>query len=215
MRGELRDEMHGTLRRSRRHLFAATVVLLAIGILVATAVVWTITNTREGGYYVLRTDDVNVIAGFDLTIALLIGLVVVLLGQAMTKYDLFMGKALPRRELARQWRRAIALAAGYGVLLGGALVWGLEPVYAVLLTAGLMTVFFVLLGWRASVEWQQAMRQLRPMVTSQGWYKQLTASPAGEKAGAPGGPANNARRPGEQRRRPGEQRPGGPANNAL
>ncbi len=208
MRGELRDEMHGTLRRSRRHLFAATVVLLAIGILVATAVVWTITNTREGGYYVLRTDDVNVIAGFDLTIALLIGLVVVLLGQAMTKYDLFMGKALPRRELARQWRRAIALAAGYGVLLGGALVWGLEPVYAVLLTAGLMTVFFVLLSWRASVEWQQAMRQLRPMVTSQGWYKQLTASPAAERAGAPGGPANNA--PGG----PANNAPGGPANNA-
>lgn len=191
-RGEMRDAMHDTLRRSRRHLFGATVVLLAIGILVATAVVWTITNTREGGYYVLRTDDVDVIAGFDLAIALLIGLVVVLLGQAMTKYDLFMGKALPRRELARQWRRAIALAAGYGVLLGGALVWGLEPVYAVLLTAGLMTVFFVLLSWRASVEWQQAMRQLRPMVTSQGWYKQLTASPAGEGAGASGGAPRGA-----------------------
>jgi len=185
------------LRRSRRLLFAATVVLLAIGVLVATAVVWTITNTREGGYYVLRTDDVAVIAGFDLAIALLIALVVLLLGRAMTRYELFMGKALPRRELARQWQRAIALAAGYGVLLGGALVWGLEPVYAVLLTAGLMTVFFVLLGWRASVEWQQAMRQLRPMVSSQGWYKQLTASPAGEGAGAPaddtpGGAAGSA-----------------------
>lgn len=190
--GAVRIALRIPLRRSRRLLFAATVVLLAIGILVATAVVWTITNTREGGYYVLRTDDVAVIAGFDLAIALLIGLVVLLLGRAMTRYELFMGKALPRRELARQWQRAIVLAAGYGVLLGGALVWGLEPVYAVLLTAGLMTVFFVLLGWRASVEWQQAMRQLRPMVTSQGWYKQLTAGPTGEEAGAPGGPASRA-----------------------
>ncbi len=96
----------------------------------------------------------------------------------MTRYELFMGKDLPRRELARHWKRAIVLAAGYGVLLGGALVWGLEPVYAVLLTAVLMTAFFVLLGWRASVEWRQAMRQLRPMVTSEGWYGRLTANPS-------------------------------------
>ena len=121
------------------------------------------------------------IAAFDLVIALLIAMVAFLLGQAMTRYELFMGKSLPRRELARHWKQAIALAAGYGVLLGGALVWGLEPVYAVLLTAGLMTVFFVLLGWRASVEWRQAMRQLRPMVTSQGWYERLTGSPSSSR----------------------------------
>lgn len=187
-------------RRSRGHLFAATVILLLIGALVATAVVWTITNTREGPYYVLHPDDIAAVAGFDLAIAVLIGLVVLLLGRAMTKYELFMGKALPRRELARQWRHAIALAAGYGVILGGALVWGLEPVYAVLLTAGLMTAFFVLLGWRASTEWRQAMRQLRPMVTSQGWYNQLTTSaldvtagsPAGTPPAAPGGAAQDA-----------------------
>jgi len=167
-----------SFRRSRTHLFAATLVLLLIGILVAIAVVWTISNTRESGYYVLRPDDINTIAVFDLVIALLIALVAFLLGQAMTRYELFMGKDLPRRELARHWKRAIALAAGYGVLLGGALVWGLEPVYAVLLTAVLMTAFFVLLGWRASVEWRQAMRQLRPMVTSEGWYGQLTANAA-------------------------------------
>lgn len=165
-------------RHSRTQLIAATLVLLLVGVLVAIAVVWTISNTREGDYYVLRPNDIHVIAAFDLTIALLIALVTFLLGQAMTRYELFTGKALPRRELARHWQRAIALAAGYGVLLGGALVWGLEPVYAVLLTAGLMTVFFVLLGWRASVEWRQAMRQLRPMVISQGWYERLTAGPS-------------------------------------
>jgi signal transduction histidine kinase len=60
------------------------------------------------------------------------------------------------------------------VLLGGALVFGLEPVYAVLLTAVLMTVFFVLLSWQSAAEWRKAMRQLRPIVTSEGWYERLT-----------------------------------------
>lgn len=162
-------------RRSRSQLIAASLVLLLVSILVAVAVVWTISNTREGPYYVLRMDDIRIIAAFDFAIALLIGVVAVLLGQAMTRYELFTGKALPRRGLARYWAQALALAAGYGVLLGGALVFGLDPVYAVLLTALLMTAFFALLGWRATVEWRQAMRELRPMVRSEGWYDRLTA----------------------------------------
>jgi signal transduction histidine kinase len=162
-------------RRSRAQLIAASLVLLVVSILVAVAVVWTISNTREGDYYVLRLDDIRVIAAFDFAIALLIGVVAVLLGQAMTRYELFTGKTLPQRGLARYWAQALALAAGYGVLLGGALAFGLDPVYAVLLTALLMTVFFALLGWRATVEWRQAMRELRPMVRSEGWYERLTA----------------------------------------
>ncbi len=178
-------------RRSRAQLIAASLVLLLVSILVAVAVVWTITNTREGGFYVLRVDDIGVIAAFDFTIALLIGFVTVLLGQAMTRYELFTGKTLPQRGLARHWVQAIILAAGYGVLLGGALVLGLEPVYAVLLTAVLMTVFFALLSWRSSVEWRQAMRQLRPVVTGSGWYDRLVDAGSEPNAG-PGAEALRA-----------------------
>ncbi len=166
-------------RRSRAQLAAATILLLLVSILVAFAVVWAINNTREGDYYVLRADDVAALAAFDFVIALLIGAVVVLLGEAMTRYELFTGRPLPQRELARHWRQAVALAGGYGVVLGGALVLGFEPVYAVLLTAVLMTLFFVLLSWRSSLEWRRAMRQLRPMVTSEGWYERLTHAQRG------------------------------------
>ena len=161
-------------RRSRRQLIAASLILLLVGILVAVAVVWTITNTREGNYYVLRTNDIRIIAAFDFIIAVLIAVVAVLLGEAMTRYELFTGKAAPQRGLARYWAQAVALAAGYGLLLGGALAFGLDPVYAVLLTALLMTTFFALLGWRATVEWRTAMRELRPVVQSDGWYERLT-----------------------------------------
>ncbi len=98
----------------------------------------------------------------------------------MTAYELFTEQALPRREVTRQWRRAILLAVGYGVLMGGALAWGLEPEYAVLLTALLMTAFFALQSWRSRLEWEQAMQQLRPFVTSERWYDALITPQAAE-----------------------------------
>jgi signal transduction histidine kinase len=166
--------------RARPWLIAASLLLIAVGVLVAAVLVWIVTETRMDGYYLITSAALAVIGAFDLVISLLIAAVVLLLGQAMTAYELFTGKALPRQGLARQWRRAILLAAGYGGLMGGALAWGLEPVYAVLLTALLMTVFFALLSWRSYVEWEHAMQQLRPFVASQRWYDALIAGPPGE-----------------------------------
>ena len=164
--------------RAKPWLMWATSLLLVVGGLVAAVVVWTISNTRVRGYYILTPDKLQVIGRFDLAISALIAAVTILLGQAMTAYELFTGKVLPRKGLARQWKWAVVLAASYGVVLGGALVWGLEPVYAILLTALMMATFFALLGWRSHVEWEQAMRQLRPFVASQRWYDALIAPPA-------------------------------------
>ncbi len=47
-----------------------------------------------------------------------------------------------------------------------------------------MTAFFALQGWRARVEWEDAVRQLRPFVTSQRWYDALVA-PAGDAPAEP------------------------------
>jgi len=168
--------------KARLWLMWATSLLLVVGVLVAAVLVWTITNTRVRGYYILTPDRLQVIGRFDLAISTLIAAVTILLGQAMTAYELFTGKVLPRKGLARQWKWAIVLAASYGLLMGGALVWGLEPVYAILLTALMMATFFALLGWRSRVEWDQAIRQLRPFVASQRWYDAIVnnriASPA-------------------------------------
>jgi len=162
--------------KAKPWLMWATSLLLAVGVLVAAVVVWTIANTRVRGYYILTPDKLQVIGRFDWVISALIATVTILLGQAMTAYELFTGKVLPRRGQAQQWRWAIVLAASYGVLMGGALVWGLEPVYAILLTALMMATFFALLGWRSHVEWELAMHQLRPFVASQRWYDALIAS---------------------------------------
>ena len=169
--------------RARPWLIAASLVLIVVGMLVAAALVWFVTETRMDGYYLVTRQAVEVLGAFDLVISLLIAGVILLLGQAMTTYELFTGKVLPRQGLARQWGRAVLLAGAYGGLMGGALTWGLEPVYAVLLTALLMTTFFALLSWRAYAEWEHGMRQLRPFVTSQRWYDALVAEPGAAPAG--------------------------------
>ena len=166
--------------RARPWLAAASLLLTLVGALVAAVLAWTIPNTSRDGYYVFTRTVLTTIGWFDLVISALIAAVVLLLGQAMTAYELFTEKPLPRQGLARQWRAAIVLAAGYGLLMGGALAWGLEPEIAILLTALLMTTFFALSSWRASVEREQAIRQLRPFVASQRWYEALITAQPGE-----------------------------------
>ncbi|HNT05993.1 MAG TPA: hypothetical protein PKJ21_07450, partial [Anaerolineae bacterium] len=91
--------------RARPWLIVATLLLLVVGVLVAVVVLWTVTHTKVGGYYILTPNRMDVIGRFDLAVSLLIGGVTVLLGQAMTAYELFTGKALPRQGLSRQWQR--------------------------------------------------------------------------------------------------------------
>ncbi len=166
--------------RARPWLIAASLLLTVVGGMVAAMLAWTVTHTRQDGFYLLTRQALATLGWFDLVISLLIAAVVLLLGQGITTYELFTEKPLPQQGLVRHWRLSIALAAGYGALMGGALAWGLEPEYAVLLTALLMTVFFALLSWRGAVEWERAMGQLRPFVASERWYEAVTDARSNE-----------------------------------
>jgi len=166
-------------QRARPWLVAASVLLLLVAVLVAMVLIWTITNTSYAGYYIFDEHARSVIGRFDLLISILIAAVVLMLGQAMATYELFTGKILPRQELKRQWHRAILLAAGYGVLVGGVLAWGVQPIYAVLVTLVLMTLFFALSSWRVFTDWDRGMQQLRPFISSQRWYDALTTPAEG------------------------------------
>jgi two-component sensor histidine kinase len=165
--------------RARPWLVVASILLLLVAIVVAVVILWTIPNTRTGsGYYVFYQGTLNTLGLQDLLAQGLIALVVLMLGQAMAAYELFTGKALPRRELTRQWHRAVVLAAGFGVVVGGLLVWGRPPIYVALPSALLIATFAALSGWRIFAEWDRSMQQLRPFVSSQRWYDILTTASA-------------------------------------
>jgi signal transduction histidine kinase len=159
-------------QRARPWLFAASYALLLVGLLVGWIMVWIIQNAQRG-FFTQQT--VRLVGLFDLVIAGLIAVAVLLLGQALVAYELFTGKSLPRGGLVRYWRRAIILAAGYGLIVAGSQVLGLRSIYSLLLSTVLMTVFFAMLGWRAYAEQDRLFASLRPFITSSRMYERLTS----------------------------------------
>lgn len=168
--------MMGDLARQRAQpwLITAAIDLLLVGALVAIVMTWVIATAAQG--LIVDRTIILTIGIFDLVIAVLIAISILLVGQAVTLYEVFTGKTLPRRGLVRQWRIAIILALGYGIVIGWSMTVQLKPVYAILLATMLLTIFFALLAWRTYIERDSFVRHLRPFVTSQHLYDQLLAA---------------------------------------
>lgn len=162
-------------RRARPWLAAATGLLLVVGLLVAWVMLWIIRRlaATPDAPLIIDTALGVTIGWFDLVISALIGAAVVVVGQALVAYEVFTGKTLPRRGLLRFWRNAVALSAGYALLAAWSLTLQLRPIYAVLLTAVLLSAFYALISWRAYAERESYMRQLRPFVAGQPLYQHL------------------------------------------
>lgn len=162
--------------RARPWLVGASIVLLLIVLAIGAGAAWFLDIVLRGFAPDFTARAVTFLIIFDLFISLLIAAAVVLIGRAVVAYEVFTGKALPRGALARQWRRALILAAGYGVTVG----WSLsgagipeQPIYQLLIATVVMTVFFALLGWRSTADREQTIVQLRPFVASQQLYAGL------------------------------------------
>jgi signal transduction histidine kinase len=162
-------------RRARPWLAAGSALLVLVSLLVGWAIVWVFQRfDANPALPVFITPDLARAVGWvDLTIASLIAVAVVLLGQSLVAYEVFTGKSLPRRGLLRFWGNAVVLAAGYGLVAGWSLTLHLRPTYIVLLSIGLLSVFYALFSWRSYVERERYMQQLRPFVASQRLYDHL------------------------------------------
>lgn len=165
----------GALARQRAQPWfaAASVILLVVSLMVAGVVQWLVQQSRFATMISIYFDHREAIAWWDLLIASLIAVAILLLGQAIVAYEVFTGKTLPRRGLQRHWRRAVFLAAGYGFVIGGSLAFSLRPLYSLLLTAMLMTLFYALFSWRSYAEREHFIGSLRPFITGQPLYPQL------------------------------------------
>ncbi|HUS17060.1 MAG TPA: ATP-binding protein, partial [Chloroflexia bacterium] len=172
MMGELARE------RARPWLTATSLVLLGVSLLVAAALFWFVGNAHKFPLETLQAGVPPELALLDLACATLIGISILLLGQAVAVYEIFTGKTLPRRGFVQHWQRAVILAAGYSVVVGGSLARELHPIYGLLLATGLMIVFFALQSWRAYAERDRYMGRLRPFVSSPRLYDDLLARTA-------------------------------------
>ncbi|MCP4423964.1 MAG: hypothetical protein GY803_05700 [Chloroflexi bacterium] len=165
-------------QRARPYLIGASLALLVVSLLVAGILLWAVQETRHRMLYQFYDQAIETLARFDLLIGSILALVILLLGQAVVSYEVFTGKSLPRRGLMRHWRRAVVLAAGYSVPVGFSIAIALRPLYSLILTTILMTVFFALSSWRSYAERERYMDSLRPFVASQRLYDQLLTQSA-------------------------------------
>lgn len=162
------ERLMGDLARARTRpwLLGATLALLFVALLVSWFIGGAISTALAPFPHYNYPVVMQHVAWYDLAIESLIGLAILLIGQAIVSYEVFTGKTLPRRGFSRLWRSALMLSLGYAVLVGGSLVWGARLFYSLLLTTLLMVAFLAMSGWRSFVERDRFMAQLRPFVSS-------------------------------------------------
>ncbi len=163
-------------QHARPWLIATSLVLLSVSLLVGWVMLWVVRSIGQN--QLLYTSYLRLaypLAWYDLGLEILITGATLMLGQALISYEVFTGQTLPRRGFKRQWRNAILFAAGISLVTTFSLNSNLNPVYTILLALMVMTIFFALTNWRAHVEREQSIRQLRPFLSSQRLYEQLLA----------------------------------------
>lgn len=169
------ERVMGTVarQRARPYLMAASIMLMLVSLLVTGAMLWVVQDAHRRTFLEIYFVSRELVARFDLIVSSLIGVVILLVGQAVVSYEVFTGKTLPRRGLARHWYRAIMLSVGTAVLISATLTVQLRPLYGQVLVAMLIAVFYALVSWRSYVERERYMEQLRPFVSSQRLLDQL------------------------------------------
>lgn len=177
--GPVRRAMGEVARqRARPWLTAVSLTLLLVSLLVIAVLGWVVQESQHRTMNDIYHQATHLLALADLFIASIVGLAVVMLGQAVVSYEVFTGKTLPRRGLWRQWRRTIIFAAGFSLLVWGSRFFDLRRIYSLLLTAMLIAFFYAFFSWRAYQERDRYIDSLRPFITSQRLYDSLlTKSP--------------------------------------
>ncbi len=154
-------------RRARPWLIMASVVQLAVCLLVGWVIFWLELNTRAAMLPVAYRQNVKILAWFDLAIGLLIAITVILLGKPVISYEVFTGKTLPRHGFLRNWRSVVIFAAVFGLISGYGLSVLQSPVYILIIALMLVTVFYAFFSWHSYSEHERFIKKLRPLVASQ------------------------------------------------
>ena len=163
-------------QRARPWLAAASGVLLLVTLLVAAFIGWLVLRTSQ---YTPSLALAWWVGWLDLAISGLISVSILLTGQAIVTYEVFTGRALPRRGLRRQWYWALALAGSYSLFLALAVTLRLPVIYSLAASAGLLVLSLALVSRRTFRERADFIAALRPFFTSQQRYDQILTAPDG------------------------------------
>jgi signal transduction histidine kinase len=153
--------------KARSWLVGASFILLVVAVLVGFAILWVLQNAQQSIVLPELYGNIAPTLGvMDLILSILIGAVVLLVGQAIVSYGIFTGKPLPRSVFKRQWIYAIIMSVIVAITFAGSLQIKLSMVYSLLLAAILLGAFFAWITWRYLIERDNAIHQVRPILTS-------------------------------------------------
>lgn len=151
-------------RKAKPWLLGTSGVLLIVSVLVTLFILWLFLSVRRG----YNPQEYIVLIGlFDLMLAGVVGLAIVLLGQAIVSFEVFTGKTLPRRGFARQWRTLVVVSIAFSSIVALTLVRDTRPVYAALLMTIIIGSSSALYSWQSFVDRERYTAMLRPFVRSQ------------------------------------------------
>jgi signal transduction histidine kinase len=158
-------------QRARPWMNAASIVFVAVCLLVGYAMAWILLNWFPAQPSMAA---ISAVMNLDLVIAALIGLASVLIGQSIVAYEVFTGHILPRRGLTRYWRNALVLAVGFSILAGGSVAFRLQPIFSILPIMALAVAIYALLAANSYWERDAYISSLRPFLASQQLLDRLT-----------------------------------------
>ncbi len=171
-------------RRAQPWVVGASLVLLAVSILVAGIIGWLVFSNGQHPMVITSRAFKVTMAVLDLAVISLIALAVILIGQAVVAYQIFTGLTLPRRALLLQWRRVLLLASGFSLLMAADLVLKDPPIYLLILATMLMVGFIALVGRGSYLERERYFELLRPFLAGQRIYDALLAGAAAPEMNA-------------------------------
>ncbi len=161
-------------KRARPWLIVASFVLLVVSLSIGGALGWFLYAVQTNSLPQLTLSAISMAIAFDLFISGLIAVIVFLVGKAVVSYEIFTDKVMPRGGLRRHWHSSLAFAMGYSALVASILAFDLSLIFVLLLVTIAVTLRYATFSWRDFTEREHSMARLRPFVTSQRIYEQLT-----------------------------------------
>jgi len=165
-------------RRSRPWLSATSLALLAVGLLVGIALVIFTPTLSVKSFSQVPEDFKRQFAMMDIAVSSLVTLAIFLLGQGVVAFEIFGGKAFPRRGLRHSWYRIVVLAVGYSALIAVSLVVKMPAIFGVLLAAGAFGAFYAVVNRHNFTEHERYLERLRSFAAGPQVFTTLLTAPA-------------------------------------